>query len=246
MKKLILLFTSIIVSFFIFTKCTSENSSETDKKQDKTSIQQTDNTTQTVDSTLITQNNIVLRPAYDSTKWTRILDIDSTIIEDMRYATADNFVEEVMYDCPACYLRPEAAVAIGKAHQILKAQGYGGLKMFDCYRPRPIQQKLWDKVPDARYVTPPWKGSMHNRGLAVDLTIIDSLGNQLDMGTTFDYFGIEGYHTYFGHSDEIQTNRTLLKETLKKVGFRHIRTEWWHYSYRKVTYPVSDWLWDCQ
>ena len=188
----------------------------------------------------------ILRTTYDSSQWTRILDIDETIVEDMRYATMDNFVEQIMYDCPACYLRPEAAAAVGKAHQMLKAKGYGGLKMFDCYRPRPIQQKLWDKVPDARYVTPPWKGSMHNRGLATDLTIIDSLGNQLDMGTKFDYFGIEGYHTYTGHSPEILANRKLLKETMYAVGFRHIRTEWWHYSYTRASYPISDWLWECK
>lgn len=187
----------------------------------------------------------ILRTNYDSSQWTRILDIDETIVEDMRYATTDNFVEQIMYDCPACYLRPEAAAAVGKAHQMLKAKGYGGLKMFDCYRPRPIQQKLWDKVPDARYVTPPWKGSMHNRGLATDLTIIDSLGNQLDMGTKFDYFGIEGYHTYTGHSPEILANRKLLKETMYAVGFRHIRTEWWHYSYTRASYPISDWVWEC-
>jgi D-alanyl-D-alanine dipeptidase len=187
-----------------------------------------------------------LRPPYDSSKWTRILDIDETIIEDVRYATMNNFVEQIMYDCPACYLRPEAAAAVGEAHKMLKAKGYGGLKMFDCYRPRPIQQKLWDKVPDARYVTPPWKGSMHNRGLATDLTIVDSLGNQLDMGTKFDYFGIEGYHTYAKHSPEILVNRTLLKATMYAVGFRHIRTEWWHYSYMKASYPISDWLWDCE
>jgi D-alanyl-D-alanine dipeptidase len=78
------------------------------------------------------------------------------------------------------------------------------------------------------------------------LTIVDSLGNQLDMGTKFDYFGIEGYHTYAKHSPEILANRTLLKATMYAVGFRHIRTEWWHYSYMKASYPISDWLWDCE
>jgi zinc D-Ala-D-Ala dipeptidase len=188
---------------------------------------------------------VAARPSYDTTAWIRILDIDSTIVEDMRYATTNNFMQMQVYDCPACYLRPEAAAAIGKAHRALRAKGYGGLKMFDCYRPRPVQQKLWDKVPDARYVTPPKKGSMHNKGLAVDLTILDSNGRELDMGTDFDYFGKEGYHTYTQLSDTILANRTLLRETLYAVGFRHIRTEWWHYSYTKVYYPISDWLWDC-
>ena len=254
MKKQIVYPIILAFTIFIFTNCNSETSSKesTESVQQQQTLQIKDSIpTLVVDSPKITTEiksyqRPAPRTAYDTLNWVRILDIDSTIVEDMRYATSDNFVEEIMYNCGACYLRPEAAVAVGKAHKMLKEQGYGGLKMFDCYRPRPVQQKLWDKVPDARYVTPPWKGSMHNRGLAVDLTIIDSLGNQLNMGTRFDYFGKEGYHTYTGHSIKIQANRTLLKETLNKVGFRHIRTEWWHYSFRKVTYPVSDWLWDCQ
>lgn len=244
----------IITIAFIFTNCNNETPTEDPTQQITQQTQQVQKDTTNVDSVIKTTTEkpvenykkVAPRTVYDTSNWVRILDIDPTIVEDMRYATDDNFVEEVMYNCAACYLRPEAAAAVGKAHKMLQEQGYGGLKMFDCYRPRPIQQKLWDKVPDARYVTPPWKGSMHNRGLAVDLTIIDSLGNQLDMGTRFDYFGKEGYHTYTEHSEEIQANRTLLKETLSKVGFRHIRTEWWHYSFRKVSYPVSDWLWDCQ
>ena len=245
-KQLLLSFLYVITFTFLFTNCNNETPNQDEIEQ---TIQQVQDTISTIDSTQLIKKetkNVASRTVYDTSNWVRILDIDATIVEDMRYATADNFVEEIMYDCAACYLRPEAAAAVGEAHKMLQEQDYGGLKMFDCYRPRPIQQKLWDKVPDARYVTPPWKGSMHNRGLAVDLTIIDSLGNQLDMGTKFDYFGIEGYHTYFGHSDEVQANRDLLKETLSKVGFRHIRTEWWHYSFRKVTYPVSDWLWDCE
>lgn len=224
----------------VFTNCDFEASSDAEGKQSHEVLTNDSTANQITDKPV--QKAV---PTYDTAQWARVIDLDSTIVEDLRYATEDNFVGEVMYDCASCYLRPEAAKAVVAAHQLLKKQGYGGLKLFDCYRPRPIQQKLWDKVPDARYVTPPTKGSMHNRGLAVDLTIIDTLGNQLDMGTRFDYFGVEGYHTYSGHSEEIQANRNLLKETLKKVGFRPIRTEWWHYSYRKVSYPIADWEWDC-
>jgi zinc D-Ala-D-Ala dipeptidase len=242
MKKYFFPLFLIVIVSITFTNCSETQAEKENLVQEFDTIPtQKPIQKSTVEST----SKPILRTTYDSSQWTRILDIDETIVEDMRYATTDNFVEQIMYDCPACYLRPEAAAAIGKAHKMLKAKGYGGLKMFDCYRPRPIQQKLWDKVPDARYVTPPWKGSMHNRGLATDLTIIDSLGNPLDMGTKFDYFGIEGYHTYTGHSPEILANRKLLKETMYAVGFRHIRTEWWHYSYTKASYPISDWVWKC-
>lgn len=184
-------------------------------------------------------------PVDDSTNWVDVSFLDPSLVIDMRYATTNNFVHEKMYNCGRCFLRKAVAKALLIAHRKLQTKGYGGLKMFDCYRPRPIQQKLWDKVPNPSYVTPPSRGSMHNRGAAVDLTIVDSAGLELDMGTEFDYFGKEAHHTYRQHSDTIQTNRTLLKTTMESVGFRSIRTEWWHYSFRKKSYALSDMLWDC-
>ena len=117
--------------------------------------------------------------------------------------------------------------------------------MLDCYRPLPIQQRLWDKFQNASYVTPPSKGSMHNRGLAVDLTIVDAEGNELDMGTKFDFFGKEAHHTFTNHSDTILANRTLLKTTMEASGFKSIRTEWWHYSYPYKMYALSQMVWNC-
>jgi D-alanyl-D-alanine dipeptidase len=183
---------------------------------------------------------------YDTTQWFDLKDLDASIYLDLRYASTNNFVEEVMYDCGRCFLRRDVAKAVIRAHQELKAQGYGGLKFFDCYRPRPIQWKLWNKVPDPNYVADPRKGSMHNRGAAVDLTIVDAEGKELDMGTDFDFFGPEAHHTYTQHSASIQSNRDLLKSVMDQQGFRWIRTEWWHYSYRPKSYPISDMLWNCE
>jgi D-alanyl-D-alanine dipeptidase len=120
--------------------------------------------------------------------WTEITTLDPTIKLDLRYATSNNFVKEKMYDCGRCFYRTTVADALLKAHKALQKQGYGGLKMYDCYRPRPIQWKLWKKVPDPRYVADPRKGSMHNRGMAADLTIVDKDGKELDMGTEFRLF----------------------------------------------------------
>jgi D-alanyl-D-alanine dipeptidase len=191
-----------------------------------------------------TEPSLVSR--YDSTVWTNILDLDKTVVLDIRYATDSNFVKEKMYPCAACFLRPEVAKAIVKVHQNLQKQGYGGLKLFDCYRPLPIQQKLWNKMPDARFVMSPKKGSMHNRGTAVDLTIVDSTGKELDMGTPFDFFGKEAYHTYTALPQTVLSNRKLLKQSLAAAGFKHIRTEWWHYSYVKRQYALSRWEWECR
>ncbi|MCB0517981.1 MAG: M15 family metallopeptidase [Lewinellaceae bacterium] len=184
-------------------------------------------------------------PDYDTAAWAEIIRLDPTILLDLRYATANNFVKEKMYDCPRCFLRPEVARALLEAQRDLQKQGLG-LKMYDCYRPRPIQWKLWNKVPDPRYVADPRKGSMHNRGMAVDLTIVDAEGKELDMGTDFDYFGKEAYHSYTDHPETVLGNRKLLVETLAAHHFRSTSTEWWHYSYIPKTFPLDDWIWKCK
>jgi len=171
--------------------------------------------------------------------------LDPSIKLDIRYATADNFTKSKIYDCPRCLLRPEAAKALVKAHKALQKKGLG-LKMFDCYRPRPYQQRLWDKVPNPDYVTPPAKGSMHSRGAAVDLTIVDEKGNELDMGTPYDFFGKEAHTDNMNLPAPVLANRRLLRETLEAVGFKGIRTEWWHFSFQGKNYPLSDYVWPCE
>lgn len=185
-------------------------------------------------------------PDYDTSKWTDISFLEPSIIIDMKYATTDNFVESKMYDCGRCFLRPEVALAVKAIQDTLQELGFG-LKMYDCFRPRPIQFKLWEKVPDPRFVSDPnKKGSMHNRGGAVDLTLVDADGKELNMGTAFDHFGREAYPGYTNLPDSVLANRTLLKETMLQYGFKGISTEWWHYSYRKKFYPLSDMLWSCE
>ncbi|MEM9916487.1 MAG: M15 family metallopeptidase [Bacteroidota bacterium] len=181
----------------------------------------------------------------DTTQWIDLQWLDPSIMKDIRYATSNNFVKEQLYECPRCLLRPEVAYRMVSAQRELQQKGLG-LKVFDCYRPRPVQEKLWEKVPDARYVTPPSKGSMHNRGSAVDLTIVDQDGKELDMGTDYDYFGREAYHDYTDLDSTVLANRRLLKETMATIELSPIRTEWWHYSYRGKSYPLADMLWECK
>ncbi|MCO6478196.1 MAG: M15 family metallopeptidase [Phaeodactylibacter sp.] len=183
-------------------------------------------------------------PDYDTSQWTDLARLDPTIIIDMRYATENNFVGEKMYECGRCFLRPEVARAVAAAHREFQQQGLS-IKMLDCYRPRPVQWKLWEKVPDRRYVSDPRKGSMHNRGAAVDITLADSTGRQLDMGTSYDFFGPEAHPSYQNLPDAVLANRALLRETMIRHGFRPTRTEWWHYSFRGKSYKLSDMLWKC-
>ncbi len=177
--------------------------------------------------------------------FTDVAELDKKIRMDIRYATSNNFTHSKIYDCPRCLLRPEAAAALADAHKALQRKGYG-FKMFDCYRPRPYQQRLWDKVPNPDYVTPPNKGSMHSRGAAVDLTIVDAEGKELDMGTAYDFFGRAAHTDHNDLPAKVLANRKLLRETLEAYGFKGIRTEWWHFSYQGKDYPLSDYVWPCE
>jgi zinc D-Ala-D-Ala dipeptidase len=195
---------------------------------------------------LFTLNAEAQKSDYDTKIWTELTSLDNTIQLELRYATDNNFVKAKMYDCGRCFFRPDAAEAVAKAHKLLKEKGFGGLKMFDCYRPRPYQQRLWNKKPDSRYVTPPWKGSQHTRGLAADLTIVDKNGNELDMGTPFDTFSEKAHSGYQDLPKNVLENRKILREVMDKVGFNSITTEWWHYSFRAKGYSLSDWVWKCR
>lgn len=181
----------------------------------------------------------------DTLQWTELISLDSTIRLDLRYATRNNFVGEQLYTCPRCFLRPAVAKALLKVHRELGKKGLG-LKMFDCYRPHSIQWALWKKVPDPRYVADPRKGSMHNRGSAVDLTVVErATGKELDMGTPFDYFGIEAYIDYQKLPADVLNNRKILRDLMVANGFRTTRTEWWHFSYALAYFPISDMIWSC-
>lgn len=177
--------------------------------------------------------------------WVELSEKDGFLIE-IKYATHDNFTKQTIYDCEACFLRPEVAGALIEARKEIREKYGYGIKLLDCYRPGPYQQRLWDIMPNEDYVAHPMKGSMHSRGTAVDLTLVDKDGQELDMGTPFDYFGEEAHQDYKGHSDAVNRHRYILRSTMKKYGLQQIRTEWWHYSYRDKSYPLEDWVWECQ
>ena len=97
-----------------------------------------------------------LQSPSDPRQWTEISG-DKQIDLDFPYATTNNFVKTKLYPCPRCFLRTDVAIAVRQANQQLQQQGYGGLRLFDCYRPQPIQQKMWNIKPDERYVANPHK-----------------------------------------------------------------------------------------
>jgi len=182
---------------------------------------------------------------YDSTLWAELTTADSMII-DLRYATKNNFTNQQVYDCARCFLRPEVAHRIRRINFHLQRKYNWRLKLFDCYRPRPYQQRLWDIVPNPIYVSDPKKGSMHNRGAAVDLTIVDEKGVPLDMGTEFDHFGRRAHTDFMELSDTILSNRKILQDIMIGNGFKGIQSEWWHFSISGLGSELSEWVWDCR
>lgn len=161
---------------------------------------------------------------------------------DLRYATENNFTGTVLYPIGTyTFLRLEPARALAKLEEALKPEGLG-LKIFDAYRPYAATVKMWDLIQDERYVANPAKGSGHNRGLAVDLTLIHlSTGEELDMGTGFDHFSDTAHHGFAGLSPTVIANREKLKTLMESYGFRALPTEWWHYSWpNDGRYAVMD------
>lgn len=175
----------------------------------------------------------------------RLKDLSPDFVYELKYATPDNFLKQAVYDCGECYLRKSTAEALVKANEAFKQLGYR-IKLFDCYRPLSVQKKMWKILPGTHYVANPAKGSKHNRGAAVDLTLVDAEGKELNMGTPFDFFGKEAHHTYTQHSKEVLENRKLLKETLDKYNFKSIYSEWWHYEFRpEMQSKVENFEWQC-
>ncbi len=167
--------------------------------------------------------------------------LDSTIIIDVRYATKNNFTGEILYPTSKIYLIDKVAFQIVKVNQYLKDHYGLRLKIFDGYRPLSVQKKMWSIIPDERYVANPKKGSRHNRGCAVDLTLIDSTGNELDMGTKYDDFSEKSHIDFYDLPDHVIKNRRLLLETMTKFGFTPLQTEWWHFDYKDwERYPILD------
>jgi D-alanyl-D-alanine dipeptidase len=154
-----------------------------------------------------------------------------SLIVHLRYAGTNNFMQERLYPSAAgCYLRKAAADSLVKVQEALKTMGLG-LQIFDAYRPYSVTEKMWVPVQDDRYAADPKKGSGHNRGIAVDLTlIILETGNALNMGTGFDNFSDTAHHAFTNLPEEMLQNRLLLKKVMEQHGFKALDTEWWHYS----------------
>ncbi|CAH0335389.1 D-alanyl-D-alanine dipeptidase [Flavobacterium sp. CECT 9288] len=182
----------------------------------------------------------------NDTTFVNLKSYSNAFVFDMKYATDDNFLKAKVYDCAECFLRLKTVKALVKANTKLAQKGYK-IKIYDCYRPLDIQKKMWEIVPNPKYVANPKTGSIHNRGGAVDISLVTLQGEAVDMGTDFDFFGEKASHLYQDLPKNVLQNRKLLKSVMISAGFNSFDSEWWHYNLKAgLKNPVSNVKWECE
>jgi D-alanyl-D-alanine dipeptidase len=162
----------------------------------------------------------------------QLIDLSSLAIPlDVRYATDNNFMKKQLYPVAKAYLRAPAARALVEVQRELAQLGIG-IKVFDGYRPYRVTQAMWEPIKNPDYVADPAKGSRHNRGAAVDLTLIDlETGKEAAMPTPYDDFTARAGHAFHDLPSEVLANRARLREVMTKHGFAAFESEWWHYDF---------------
>jgi len=158
-------------------------------------------------------------------------EIDSIIVQDVKYATTDNFTGVILYPTAKVYLRKVVAEKLSAANKFAKDNFGYSIKIFDGYRPRSVQYKMWEVYPDPNFVADPKKGSRHNRGAAVDVTLVDKEGKELEMGTPYDTFEKAAHFASSSISKTARRNRDILRSVMVQFGFKGISTEWWHFDF---------------
>lgn len=167
-------------------------------------------------------------------------EVDPSIKIDLRYATAGNVFGRPLYPVARCLLRRSVAERLSRVQKRLRPKGLG-LKIWDAYRPHSVQKEMWAMKPDPRFIADPKKGSKHNRGAAVDLTLVDRSGYELAMPTGFDEFTDRAARGYMRLSPDVLGNRQLLTDAMQAEGFVGLPSEWWHFDAPDaLEYPLLD------
>ncbi len=153
------------------------------------------------------------------------------IVLDIRYATKNNFTHEQIYKDGKAFARKPVAEALKKVQEALKPRGLG-IKIFDAYRPYKATVKFYEVYHDTTYVASPYRGSRHNRGCALDLTLINlKTGQELKMPTGYDSFTKLAWPSTPVDDREVRDNRQLLISEMEKRGFKVNTSEWWHFDF---------------
>jgi zinc D-Ala-D-Ala dipeptidase len=179
-------------------------------------------------ATLLAVVGCSTRQAHDLVDVQRVV---PGVLLDIRYATTNNFTGQKLYPVARCCLRKEPAEHLKEVQDELRTMGYG-LKVFDGYRPLSVQKKMWEIYPHEGYVANPAKGSRHNRGAAVDLTLVKLDGSAVSMPTEFDDFTEKAHRRYMELPEDQIQHRELLSRVMREHGFHGLPTEWWHFDYK--------------
>ena len=169
----------------------------------------------------------------------RVKDYAPTVYVELKYATDDNFMGQKIYDFDEAFLRRGTALRLAKAQELLLAQGCS-LKIWDAWRPLAAQFKMWEVYPVSGYVANPTNGgsSKHNRGSAVDVTLVTADGRELPMPTGFDEFSAEPNRDYHKYAPEAAANARRMEDAMAAAGFQPYSGEWWHFN-DCDPYPVA-------
>ncbi len=171
---------------------------------------------------------------FRETDLVELTKLDPTIRLEVRYATTNNFLGTKFYSQARAFMQRPAAEAVVRANQKLKAYGYG-LLVHDAYRPWYVTKVFWDATPDDKhiFVADPAKGSRHNRGCAVDLTLYDlKTKKPIEMVSTYDETTSRAYPDYPGGTSLQRWHRKLLRDVMESEGFTVYEAEWWHFDYK--------------
>jgi D-alanyl-D-alanine dipeptidase/CubicO group peptidase (beta-lactamase class C family) len=172
-----------------------------------------------------------------------VSDVEPAIQYDIRYASSNNFMQSVFYQTSHAYLQRDAAEAVARAHRALAEHGFG-LMVHDAYRPWFVTKMFWDATPEKqkRFVANPANGSRHNRGAAVDLTLVDlATGQPAHMTSGYDEFSERSYSDYVGGTSLKRWKRELLRSVMEAEGFQVYEYEWWHFDYKDWSrYPIMN------
>ncbi|MEW6522913.1 MAG: M15 family metallopeptidase [Bacillota bacterium] len=184
-----------------------------------------------------------LDPAYQRLLEAGLVEItreETGIIVALPYATEENFMGRAVYASSRAFAVPELVDKLVRVQARLQASGYG-LKVLDAYRPYSVQLIMWEAYPDPVWVGSPQRGSSHNRGAAVDVTLVDGDGEELEMPTPFDEFSPRAHVDYDGASVAARRHLSLLRAAMLAEGFVDYPAEWWHFSIPGASrYPLLD------
>ena len=178
--------------------------------------------------------------SHPDTPLIQITEASHGVVIDMIYASSSNFTGKIIYDNSLCFLHPEAEAALRRAIEGARRMGLK-IKIFDAFRPQSAQEALWAFAPNPDYIADPAKGSNHTRGVAVDLTLLDGMGNELDMGTPVDTMTAASHHFHAALPADVLANRMYLLTVMLEAGFVHHPNEWWHYQLHDAkSFPLLD------